>query len=757
MPSFGTPSLFDLFKPASSPAAPRLRVRLALAVGACVLALAACGGGGGGGTSGSGAGGGTADVFTGTNSFNEAIDGGSGFGGGDSGADGTSGEGKPFVNAAVTIIDSAGKSVSATTDAKGYYKAKITGFVPPLLAKATLGDKTYFSVATATPQPNGFVTINITGLTDKIASDVALAAGRTSSASLTPGLVTQARLDAAKASLRAALATQLAANGLNATTFDPVTLPFRANGTGYDAVLDTTLVTKNGTGSTVITPNGQVLVTGLDTSGIAILVAQFNSFGSTLAGSYGPGIAALLDAGFLDSGASKSTTLARWQANPTTKEVRNASFKNCDAVAQTCQLGGQFYANGVLDGDIGTTGLSAKLVGGVWRLFGDRAPVNIDFRSQAQRTIAYSAPPLPTFLNWAACVSGAASDPNLANNNATGVTAVTGGNTLPLVIGCTGTTANVSFSVADLYASLLAPSSAAANQTVIATVTFANAGTGSAIDATGTVVKPDGSTQTFPLGNMGAGATATHTVAYVVTYGSTPAPVTTNAFGYSGFVDATSGKYKSAKFEFYGFSGFTAASPFLALQLNTKPACTGVGNFLQVDDGNSSYCDIFLTRNDSQLNSLNTSFASGSVTQKITLYEAINYTGTATVVIRGFNQVFLTSTSPAPAYSSVANPASFQAGSVNYTAPVPTLYNVYIEVYKRNNPSPAFLSGRSRWSDSAAVGLANNVSLAKAELLCGNCGSYSGANNPQITYMRTDGNDTAGRGVATVFTYPYSY
>src|SRR5688500_1449267 len=49
-------------------------------------------------------------------------DGSSGVGTGDSGADGTAGEGAGIVGAKVEVTDVNGKTVSATTDAEGYYR-----------------------------------------------------------------------------------------------------------------------------------------------------------------------------------------------------------------------------------------------------------------------------------------------------------------------------------------------------------------------------------------------------------------------------------------------------------------------------------------------------------------------------------------------------------------------------------------------------------------------------------------------------------
>lgn len=182
------------------------------------------------------------------------------FGGGDSGAsgaDGTAGEGAGIANATVRVLDSIGRAVSVQSDSRGYYRARIDGFIPPFVVSVTTATgRALYSPATAATKARGFVTINITGLTDKLASDVALAAGRRGPSELTPAIIAAnpAALQAAKANLNAQLSLQIAAAGLNAATFDPVTFPFRPDMNGYDKVLESVSVGRDSSGATVITP-----------------------------------------------------------------------------------------------------------------------------------------------------------------------------------------------------------------------------------------------------------------------------------------------------------------------------------------------------------------------------------------------------------------------------------------------------------------------------------------------------------------------
>lgn len=221
------------------------------------FALAGCGGGGSDG--------GTATTSTTTtttsttivDSFGQVVaaGGADGVGVGDSGSDGTAGDGAAIVGAVVVVTDASGKTVSGTTDAQGYYRVKVTGFTPPLVAKVTKSDgRTYFSFNTKPLKINGFNTLNITGLTDKVASDVARAAGKVRSSDLTPQIVAT-NPDAVTQSinsLKATIAPVITASGIDASSFDPLSVPFRPDHTGYDFVLDNTKVTVAADGSTQV-------------------------------------------------------------------------------------------------------------------------------------------------------------------------------------------------------------------------------------------------------------------------------------------------------------------------------------------------------------------------------------------------------------------------------------------------------------------------------------------------------------------------
>lgn len=180
------------------------------------------------------------------------------FGGGDAGAagaDGTAGDGAPLTGALVTIVDAAGRRVSGQTDARGYYRLRIDGFLAPMVASVVRSDGTvWYSPSVATAHVRGFVTINLTGLTDKLASDVALSAGKSSAAELTPAILAAnpTALADAKSRLNTELSSVIAAAGLSTSNFDPVTMPFRPDLTGYDKVLESVVIQKSVSGATVI-------------------------------------------------------------------------------------------------------------------------------------------------------------------------------------------------------------------------------------------------------------------------------------------------------------------------------------------------------------------------------------------------------------------------------------------------------------------------------------------------------------------------
>lgn len=287
------------------------------------------------------------------------------FGGGDAGAsggDGTAGDGAPLANAPIRITDLAGRSVTTKTDTQGYYRVRIDGLTPPFIASVTRPDGTiWFSPSSDPVKVRGFITINISGLTDKIVSDVAISAGLIGADRLTPILLAAnlAAVETAKRKLASDLATQILQAGLNPATFDPVRVPFRADKTGYDAVLDNVDVSKLSGGATLVNPlysiegtisglgngSGLVLTNGSDSLNIPSGSSTFK-----FTNLQSPGVAYRVVVATQPSGASCAV-------NNGIGNVPTASVTNIAIVcsAQTFTLGGSVSGRGSL----GTLTLSA--------------------------------------------------------------------------------------------------------------------------------------------------------------------------------------------------------------------------------------------------------------------------------------------------------------------------------------------------------------------------------------------------------------
>lgn len=204
------------------------------------------------------------------------------FGGGDSGAagaDGSAGDGAPIANARVTLEDNRGQRATTMTDDQGYYRLGIKCLTPPFVVSVDRPDGTrWYAASTDAVRTRAFVTINLTGLTDKTSEYVAEAAGIAGgAAALTPAQVATnaSQLPAAKARLATALESPLTYQGLVPATFDPVKRPYRTVSTdSYDRVLDRLAMGKNAGKTVVVGTFAGVKEPFVDGTGPA---ASFNS------------------------------------------------------------------------------------------------------------------------------------------------------------------------------------------------------------------------------------------------------------------------------------------------------------------------------------------------------------------------------------------------------------------------------------------------------------------------------------------------
>lgn len=189
----------------------------AAAASLALFALAGCGGGGGSSSS------------AGTSVTQVAVQ-------------GTAAVGAPMAGASIMVIDSKGAMATATADANGKYSVSVTGMTAPLviLASDPNGvDATQVSVV-ASMGATSTITANATTLTTALSALLTSSGNPSDLASNNAALaaVTPASVAAAISSLKTALASILAANSVNAATFDPIGTPFTADHTGLDGVID---------------------------------------------------------------------------------------------------------------------------------------------------------------------------------------------------------------------------------------------------------------------------------------------------------------------------------------------------------------------------------------------------------------------------------------------------------------------------------------------------------------------------------------
>lgn len=199
-----------------------------------------------------------------------AAGGDAGSGAGDAAADGTVADGGPVANAVVEFQDLNARRVRTTTDANGYYRISLRGLTPPLLATVVRSNNAWTSMlatdVTRAPASRKLHTVNLTGLTDALVSQVAQKAGLASVAALQPVHIAaqQASVPGLVAGLNTTLSQPLTIAGLNAATFNPLTTPLRADGkSGYDRVLRSISVIRSG-GTSVLSLVGAAQAKGCE-------------------------------------------------------------------------------------------------------------------------------------------------------------------------------------------------------------------------------------------------------------------------------------------------------------------------------------------------------------------------------------------------------------------------------------------------------------------------------------------------------------
>jgi len=167
---------------------------------------------------------------------------------------GTAATGGPVAGATVTLVDSAGRTATATTSSAGSYTLGTAGLTGPfLLRAATASGATLYSVTTGT---GGAVVANITPLTDLIVRSWYSAQGVSADAAFAnPAAAPPPTPEQARAVAETVLSVmQLALNNGNtgvSAALELIDKPFAADHTGLDSVLDRTSVAYSSAGATV--------------------------------------------------------------------------------------------------------------------------------------------------------------------------------------------------------------------------------------------------------------------------------------------------------------------------------------------------------------------------------------------------------------------------------------------------------------------------------------------------------------------------
>lgn len=167
---------------------------------------------------------------------------------------GTAATGAAIANATITLKDSQGNARTAVTGADGTFSVRTTGLIPPyLLQVQPAGGAALYSVSA---DASASAIMNVTPLTDLIirswygVQNVALDTAFGDPAANAPP--SPAVVEIISGVVLQVVKLWLDDAGVDTSTFNPISTPFTANGTGVDHVLDQTTV-NTGTGTITIT------------------------------------------------------------------------------------------------------------------------------------------------------------------------------------------------------------------------------------------------------------------------------------------------------------------------------------------------------------------------------------------------------------------------------------------------------------------------------------------------------------------------
>jgi len=199
---------------------------------------------------------------------------------------GTAATGAPIANANLVATNAKGEQVTVRTAADGSYTVSIADAAPYLLSITDTAGKVWYSYAAQQGVANITPLTTLALLDSNGKKPLADLAKNWASANLSSAAVL-----ASAAKVNANLQTLMAANGLDAKTYNVFATPFSANHTGFDAVLDATRITLDCTLTScterILSPAGSVLVTwngNIATTGISLSWTATTSSGGTTGG-----------------------------------------------------------------------------------------------------------------------------------------------------------------------------------------------------------------------------------------------------------------------------------------------------------------------------------------------------------------------------------------------------------------------------------------------------------------------------------------
>ncbi|MGE5624627.1 MAG: hypothetical protein ACM3ZT_03670 [Bacillota bacterium] len=166
---------------------------------------------------------------------------------------GIAAKGSAIAGATVTLVDKNGATISTVTGSDGSYSLDTTGLTPPFMVSVQVDPKTVLYSVSDTANPG--MVINVTPLTDLIIrswySVQGLDVATAFAAPVTDPPPSPTDVQIISNVVVQVTALWLQQNGVDTTSFSPISTAFTANGTGADAVLDDTTV-DTGTGAITI-------------------------------------------------------------------------------------------------------------------------------------------------------------------------------------------------------------------------------------------------------------------------------------------------------------------------------------------------------------------------------------------------------------------------------------------------------------------------------------------------------------------------